>query len=299
MPKTTSADYARIEQAIYYLEENFRAQPTLQEVANQVGLSEYHFQRLFQRWAGVSPKRFLQYLTLEYAKELLNEPKSNGKQPSLLDITYEAGLSSPGRLHDLFITYEAMTPGEYKAQGAGMTIRYGYHPSPFGECLLATTDRGICGLYFVGQNDRAASFAALQKNWPKAIFAEDVAETEAQVQATFPEMLPEKVLPTSPSLRLLLKGTPFQLKVWQALVNIPSGDLVSYNDIAAAVGQPNAARAVGSAVGRNAIGYLIPCHRVIRKVGHYGPYRWGAPRKKAIIGWEAARREQVMVSMQG
>ncbi|MEM7035304.1 MAG: methylated-DNA--[protein]-cysteine S-methyltransferase, partial [Chloroflexota bacterium] len=237
----------------------------------------------------------LQFLTLEYAKSLLRENERDYKQPSLLDITYDAGLSSPGRLHDLFVTYEAMTPGEYKAQGQGVTIRYGYHPSPFGECLIATTERGICGLYFVPGDDRQTCFAALQKNWAKATFEEDTEQTLPLVQTIFSSEQSEGSTPSDTPIKLLLKGTPFQLKVWQALLQVPFGSLVSYNDIAEAIEQPTAARAVGSAVGRNAIGYLIPCHRVIRKMGNYGPYRWGAPRKKVIIGWEAAQREQQLI----
>lgn len=275
-----SEDYMRIEVAIRFLEQNFRQQPDLKTVADQIGLSEYHFQRLFSRWAGISPKRFLQFLTLEYAKNLLADSQS------VLDATYEAGLSSSGRLHDLFITYEAMTPGDYKKAGTGLTIKYGFHPSPFGECLLAVTGRGICGLSFIQDGNRAQALAELKANWPKASFCEDEAYTQPFTEQIFAGDRPTRQKP----LTLLLKGTSFQLKVWQALLEIPAGALVSYGDIADYIGQPAAARAVGSAVSRNPIGFLIPCHRVIRKMGLVGSYHWGTTRKKAMIGWEAAQK---------
>ena len=282
-----ATDYRRVAQAIQFIEDNLQNQPDLKTIADHVGLSEHHFQRLFRRWAGVSPKRFLQFLTLEYAKGLLSNGRPSMGGQSLLEVTYESGLSSPGRLHDLFITYEAMTPGEYKRQGAGLTIAYGFHTTPFGEALLAMTDRGICGLYFVQAGNRTQALAAMQANWPRANFQEESAQTEPVVEQIFDSTDPAERQP--PSLKLLLRGTPFQVKVWEALLRVPGGRLVSYNDIAAQIGQPTAARAVGNAVGRNPIGYLIPCHRVIRKVGQIGPYRWGSTRKKAIIGWEAAQ----------
>lgn len=286
-----AADYHRVEAAILYLEENFRDQPNLKTMADQAGLSEFHFQRIFSRWAGISPKRFLQYLTLEYTKSRLiadthntNGIVTNG-QASLLDISYDAGLSGAGRLHDLFIHYEAMTPGEYKKQGAGLDIVYGFHATPFGECLLAITDRGICGLTFTQVDGQEQTLATLKANWSKANFTEDAAKTEPMIKTIFGA----GDSTDNQTLNILLKGTPFQIKVWQALLDIPAGQLVSYQDVAAAIGQPKASQAVGNAVGRNHIGYLIPCHRVIRKVGEAGPYRWGAARKKAIIGWEAAQ----------
>lgn len=270
-------DYGRIEQAIRYLEQHFQNQPDLKEVADHVGLSEYHFQRLFSRWAGISPKRFLQFLTVEYAKHLLAESNN------LLDVTYEAGLSSPGRLHDLFITCEALTPGEFKRKGAGLTIHYGFQPTPFGDCLLAVTDRGICGLMFVAEGKREEELTALQANWLQAEWVEDVEQIRPFITRIFSPHA-DKPLP------LFLSGSNFQLKVWQALLNIPNGSLVSYDTIAAWVGSPKAARAIGTALAHNPIGYLIPCHRVIRKAGVIGEYRWGSTRKKAILGWEAARR---------
>ncbi len=271
-------DYNRIERAVLFLEENFKRQPDLKEVATSIGLSEYHFQRLFSRWAGVSPKRFLQFLTLEYAKELLEESRN------LLDVTYAAGLSSPGRLHDLFITCEAMTPGEYKKQAAGLEIAYGFHATPFSQCLLSTTERGICGLDFVADGERDSALEELKNRWPKATFVEDAERTRPFAERIFNAVKDKRDLP------LLLKGTNFQIKIWQALLKIPPGAVVSYNDIAAHIGQPKAAQAVGNAIALNPIGFVIPCHRVIQKVGNIGGYHWGAVRKKAMLGWEASRK---------
>lgn len=274
-----STDYGRIEAAIHYLEQNFQEQPSLADVAAHVGLSEYHFQRLFSRWAGTSPKRFLQFLTIQHAKKLLADSQS------VLDTAYDAGLSSPSRLHDLFVTHEAVTPGEFKQQGAGLTIQYGFHSSPFGDCLIAITERGICGLSFVEDGDRTAALATLQANWPQAKLLEDQAATRPFIEPIFGLSNGSK----RPSLPLYLKGTNFQIQVWQALLKIPAGTAVSYGDVAQMIGKPKAARAVGSAVSQNPIGYLIPCHRVIRQSGELGQYRWGNGRKKAILGWEAVR----------
>jgi len=273
-----STDYARIEQAIRYLERNFQQQPTLPEIAGSVGLSEYHFQRLFTRWAGISPKRFLQFLTVEYAKQLLAESNS------VLEVTYEAGLSSPGRLHDLFVTCEAVTPGQFKQNGQGVTIAYGFHPSPFGECLLAVTGRGICGLAFVADS-RQQSLGELQQRWREATLVADPGQTQPLAEQIFDPASGQPALP------VVLKGTNFQLKVWQALLNIPPGAAVSYQAVAAYIGQAGAARAVGQALARNPVGFLIPCHRVIRRVGLVGDYAWGSTRKQAILGWEAAHRQ--------
>ncbi|MCB0154097.1 MAG: methylated-DNA--[protein]-cysteine S-methyltransferase [Anaerolineae bacterium] len=275
-------DYARIEQAILFLEKNFRRQPSLKEIADSVGLSEYHFQRLFTRWAGLSPKRFLQYLSVNYAKTLLAETSN------LLDVTYETGLSSPGRLHDLFVTYEALTPGEFKKKGAGLTIHYGFHPTPFGCCLLAVTERGICGLTFVAVGEREAALNRLQGDWPQATLVEDSAHTQPFIAQIFAS---EPAGAGANALKLYVSGTNFQVKVWEALLKIPPGTVVAYDTVAELIGQPAAVRAVGGAAKNNPIGFLIPCHRVIRKVGDIGGYRWGTPRKKAILGWEAARRE--------
>lgn len=273
----SALDYARVEQAILYLEENFVNQPSLAEVAARVGLSDYHFQRLFTRWAGISPKRFLQFLTVEYAKSLLDQSQS------VLDVTYETGLSSPGRLHDLFITCEALTPGQFKKKGAGLTIRYSFHASPFGDCLMAVTDKGICGLSFANPGDHDSVFEALVRRWPKAAFVESLDDTAPLIASVFEPGHHDK------PLRLYLQGSNFQLKVWQALLKIPPGMLLNYQTIAEHIGQPLAARAVGQATGANPIGFIIPCHRVIRKVGAIGGYRWGTSRKRAIFAWESAQ----------
>lgn len=270
-------DYRRIEQAILYLEKHVHSQPELGEIASAVGLSEYHFQRIFSRWAGISPKRFLQFLTKEGAKELLAQSEN------LLDTTYEVGLSSLGRLHDLFVTTEAVTPGEYKSGGAGLTIRYGLHDTPFGKALIGVTERGICHLGFAGGSEGQA-IDALVADWRKAKMVEDHKATAPLVGPIF-DLSKRGVTP----LRLHLRGTNFQLKVWEALLRIPPGAAISYEGLAAQAGRPGASRAVGTALGRNPIAVLIPCHRVIRKLGEFGNYRYGATRKMALLGWEAAQ----------
>lgn len=276
-------DYSRIEQAIHFLEENYHRQPELREVADSVHLSEFHFQRMFRRWAGISPKRFVQYLTLEHAKKCLVGSHS------VLDATYDAGLSSPGRLHDLFVNIEAMTPGEYKARGAGLSIHYGLHGSPFGDCLLAVTDRGVCGLGFVGGAGPAQILGDFQSRWPAAHWEENALLTQPYIGRIFAG---ERRSANRP-ITLVLRGTNFQLKVWEALLKIPMGSVVPYENLAVTVCSARAARAVGSAVGRNPIAFLIPCHRVIRKGGEIGGYHWGSARKKAILAWEAARAEGI------
>lgn len=274
-----NADYFRIEKAIMLIEKEFPAQPGLREIATHIGLSEYHFQRLFSRWVGISPKRFLQFLTKEYAKKLL-ENSSN-----LLDVTYEAGLSSPGRLHDLFITCEAVTPGEYKSKGDGITIRYGFHPSPFGECFLAITKRGICGLYFNKDGNRDQTVSKFNDYWQNANLIEDQHASRKPATQIFDSTFSKETAP----LHLILNGTNFQIKVWEALLKIPFGRVVTYQDVAAHIGSPKAVRAVGSAVGKNPISFIIPCHRVIRKTADFGNYGGGKARKKAMLGWEAAQ----------
>lgn len=274
----SAADYRRVEQAILFLEKNFPQQPSLKEIAGNVGVSEFHFQRLFARWVGISPKRFLQFLTKEYAKQLLAESRS------VLDVSYESGLSGPGRLHDLFVACEAVTPGEFKNKGTGLSITYGFHPSPFGECLLAVTERGVCGLSLGPVSGRKRMLASLKKSWKRARFTEDSNGTRALVRRVFALFGKAKPAP----LHLFFQGTNFQLKVWEALLRIPAGSVVTYQDIARHIGMPLAARAVGNAVGQNPIPFLIPCHRVIRKSGQSGNYGLGPARKKAILGWEAA-----------
>ena len=268
--KQLSDDYKRIEQAILYLEENYKEQPSLEDVAASVGLSEYHFQRLFTRWAGVSPKRFLQFLTKESAKELLKQSEN------LLDTTHQVGLSSLGRLHELFVTTEAVTPGQYKSSGAGVAIRYGIHPTPFGKCLIATTDRGVCNLSFV-QTSEGDAIDNLVAEWAQAKMIEDQRSTYLMLEPIFD--LDYRGKP----LGLHLRGTNFQLKVWEALLQIPTGTVTTYKGIAERIGNPKALRAVGTAVGHNPIAVLIPCHRVINTVGEFGKYRYGTARKKAIL----------------
>ena len=274
--QTKPDDYSRIEKAIHYLDRRFPEQPDLAEVAKSVNLSPYHFQRLFKRWAGISPKRFLQFLMLDYAKHALE------RSGNVLDAAYAAGLSSPSRLHDLFVSVEAVTPGEFKRRGAGLRIRYGFHASPFGECLLATTDRGICAMYFV-TNGRKAVLNEVRQRWPGADFVLDPDSTSRYLNRIFPRNNHRGKLPID------LRGTNFQVKVWQALLEIPPGAVVPYEDLAARVGNPKATRAVGTAVGQNPIAFIIPCHRVIRKVGAIGNYHGGVERKRAILAWEAAR----------
>lgn len=272
-------DYLRIEQAIHYLENHYREQPSLEDLAASAGLSEYHFQRIFTRWAGVSPKRFLQFLTKEGAKDLLDQSEN------LLNTTLQVGLSSLGRLHDLFVTAEAVTPGEYKSRGEGLTIRYGLHPTPFGKCLIGVTERGICHLGFV-QDSEGETVDALVAEWQHARMIEDRAATAPLVAPIF-DMSRRPAAP----LRVHLRGTNFQLKVWEALISIPTGAVTTYERIAGQIGRPSAWRAVGTAIGHNPIAVLIPCHRVIRKAGNFGNYRYGAPRKKALLAWEFARQQ--------
>jgi AraC family transcriptional regulator, regulatory protein of adaptative response / methylated-DNA-[protein]-cysteine methyltransferase len=274
-----SEDYDRIAQAIAFMRQHYLSQPDLATVAQHIGLSEYHFQRLFTHWAGISPKRFLQYLTIEYAKSKINQTKS------LLDLTLDAGLSSPGRLHDLFVNLEAMSPGEFKAGGAGLQIHYGIHDTPFGKALIATTTRGICNLHFLDAVDRLTAEQSLRQSWSNAEITHDVKATQPLHDSIFDSSISKDRKP----LTLLVKGTNFQIQVWRALLKVPFGGMTTYQSIAETIGRPTATRAVGTAVGNNPIGYLIPCHRVIRASGELGGYRWGLERKTAILGWEASR----------
>lgn len=269
--RQSNEDYLRIEQAILYVDRNAQNQPELGEVANAVGLSEFHFQRLFTRWAGISPKRFLQFVTRENAKELLD------RSENLLDTTHQVGLSSLGRLHDLFVTTEAVTPGEYKSRGAGLTIRYGLHPSPFGKCLVGVTERGICHLGFV-QNSESEALDDLVENWKQARMIEDYNATAPLIGPIFDLDQRRKH-----GLNLHLRGTNFQIKVWEALMLIPPGSVTTYEHIGKMIGQKSASRAVGNAVAHNPVAVLIPCHRVLRKLGEFGNYRYGTLRKKALL----------------
>jgi AraC family transcriptional regulator, regulatory protein of adaptative response / methylated-DNA-[protein]-cysteine methyltransferase len=275
---TKPTDYERVEEAIRYIESRASDQPSLDEIAARLNLSPFHFQRLFKRWAGVSPKRFLQYVTVEGAKRLLDE------SASVLDAALESGLSSPSRLHDLFVGAEAVTPGEFKASGRGLELRYGFHETPFGPCFLATSPRGVCALEFTdGAGEKAAALTAFRRRWKEADLIEDGAPGAAILASRFGGVGREPIL-------LHLEGTNFQLKVWKALLSIPEGRLISYGRLAEMIGSPGSARAVGTALGQNPVGLLIPCHRVLRSTGEIGGYRWGVERKKAIIAWEASAR---------
>lgn len=266
--------YTVVARAIEYISASALAQPSLAEIARAVHVSEYHLQRVFAAWAGISPKRFLQFLTKEYAKQALRE------SADLLSATAAAGLSSPGRLHDLLVSCEAMTPGEIKARGAGVSIGHGLAPTPFGLALAGWTPRGLCYLAFC-DGDEDAHVAELLAQWPAATPRRDDAEAAAYVARMFPET------PRRGRLHLVLRGTNFQIKVWEALLNIEPSQVVSYGQLAALAGSPRAQRAVGGALAANTLAYLIPCHRVIRESGEVGSYRWGSARKRAMLAWEA------------
>lgn len=288
-------DYERVEAVIRYLEGHAGEQPELAELADHVGVSPAHLQRTFRRWAGISPKRFLQFITAKHARRLLEI------RPNLQEVAWDAGLSGPGRLHDLLVNVHAMTPAEARAGGAGVELVWGLHPSPFGPCLLAVSPRGVAFLSFPEMapspegppdpwertgSDEADPPQELQEAWPEARFRRDPQTTGALVRRIF--AAPDGTEPPRP-LTLHIRGTNFQIRVWEALLRIPAGRVVTYGDLAEAVGSPQGARAVGSAVGRNPISWIIPCHRVIRGTGILGEYRWGSARKKAMLGWEAAR----------
>ncbi len=277
-PEQLTTDYARIEKAIRFLDRERAAAPSLAAVAEHVGLSEAHFQRLFTRWAGISPKRFLQHRTAEVVKRLLRERRA------LLDVTYEAGLSGLGRLHDLVVNAEAVTPGEYQRAGEGLTLRYGFHPTPFGECLIAVTPRGVCHLAFTAPISRSAALERLRSEWGAATLVADQAGTRDAAARAFPP--PGSA--AMPGLALHVKGTNFQLKVWRALLEVPPGTVTTYGALAAAIGEPKASRAVGTAVGSNPVSYLIPCHRVIRSTGELGGYAWGPDRKRVMLALETS-----------
>ena len=266
--------YDRIEKVIRHIQTHHQEQPRLSELSKVAGLSAFHFHRLFTRWAGITPKVFLKCITNEHAKRLL------ARSRDLLDVSFEAGLSGPGRLHDLLVTVEGVSPGEFKSKGAGVEIRYGFHQSPFGVCLIGLTERGVCHLAFLASaSDRQLALKQLRLKWPKAILRLDPRAAKRTGQTIFSRRRGK--------LAIHLRGTGFQVKVWQALLRIPPGALLSYGDIAKAIGKPSASRAVGTAVGSNGIGFLIPCHRVIRDTGILGDYRWGPERKRALLAWES------------
>ncbi len=278
MTNQALADYARIERAIRFLDANRAAHPSLAQVARHAGLSESHFQRLFTRWAGISPKRYIQHQTADLLTTLLRSERS------VLEATFEAGLSGPGRAHDLVLNAEAVTPGDVARAGDGLTIKYGFHGTPFGECLIGLTPNGICHLAFLGPVRRADALARLKHDWPRATFMADQRSTSAAVARAFPAPGERAV----PGLALHVKGTNFQLKVWRALLAVPDGGATTYGVIAAAIKEPDASRAVGNAVGRNPISWLIPCHRVLRSTGALGGYAWGPDRKRVMLAWERA-----------
>lgn len=274
--------YEQIARAIEHLTATFREQPTLADLADQANVSEFHFQRLFTEWAGVSPKKFSQYLTLDYAKKQLRAGAP------LAAAAHDAGLSGTGRLHDLFVTIEGITPGQFKQGGAGLVLQYGVFDSPFGPFVLGAINEKIALLHFLADSETPAQVAAAA--WPEATLQADSSGLQLLAAAVFPDPTSK---PTNKPLPVIMRGSAFQLKVWEALLKIPEGRLASYDQIADAIGQPTASRAVGTAIGSNPIGYLIPCHRVIKKTGLFGGYRWGTERKQAMLGWEAARVERL------
>jgi AraC family transcriptional regulator, regulatory protein of adaptative response / methylated-DNA-[protein]-cysteine methyltransferase len=278
-PVAGGGDYAVVKRAVAYISTRWRDQPSIETIAEHVGLSASHFQHLFKRWAGLTPKAFLQAITIDHARERLRD------SASVLDAAYDVGLSGPGRLHDLFVAHEAMTPGDYRRRGEGMSLSYGFHPSPFGEAIVVTTPRGVAGLGFVDEGARAAALADMQKRWPRATLIHDQGATAATARRAFD---PREWRPDRP-LRVVMIGTDFELRVWETLLRVPMGAATTYADIARHIGQPTAARAVGAAVGRNPISFVVPCHRVLGRSGALTGYHWGLARKQAIIGWEAGR----------
>jgi AraC family transcriptional regulator of adaptative response/methylated-DNA-[protein]-cysteine methyltransferase len=279
MKEQEQSNFSRIADAIDYISRNFKTQPGLDEIADNIHLSPFHFQRLFTEWAGVSPKKFLQYISLEYAKKMLKE-----SQATLFDTALETGLSGTSRLHDLFVKIEGMTPGEYKNGGENLAIRYSYAESPFGNILVASTPKGICHVAFT--DDEKEAFDSLQKIFPNASYRQMVDLIQQNALHIFTHDWSRL-----DQIKLHLKGTAFQIKVWETLLKIPAGRLASYGAIARQIQQPRASRAVGSAIGENPVAFLIPCHRVIQSTGSFGQFHWGSNRKTAMIGWEAAREQ--------
>ena len=277
-----NSDYQRIEHAIKYLRENAARQPNLDQLARASGLSSYHFQRLFRRWAGVSPKQFLKFLTVQHARQLI------ASSMPMLDTCFEVGLSGPGRLHDHFVTVEAVTPGELKLQGAGLQIVCGMIETPFGKAFVATTERGLCGLEFVGTETTQSAIKRLSSEWPRAAIERNDAIVSQRTANLFSHKDGRE------EIKLLIRGTNFQIQVWQALLKIPQGNICAYGQLAEYIGRPEATRAVASAVGANRIAYLIPCHRVLRAGGELGGYRWGLARKQAMLAREFASCENAV-----
>jgi AraC family transcriptional regulator of adaptative response/methylated-DNA-[protein]-cysteine methyltransferase len=278
---TAAADYDVVRRAIAHIRGNWRAQPEIDQIADAAGVSATDLHHLFRRWCGLTPKAFLQALTLSSARELLRS------SASVLDAAYEVGLSGPGRLHDLFVTHEAMSPGEWKSGGEGLSVAHGFHPSPFGSALVMTTERGLAGLAFADPGEEEAALDDMRGRWPKARYGEDKDRTGAIARRIFDPTLwrPER------PLRVMLIGTDFEVRVWETLLGIPMGRATTYSDIAVKLGKPTAARAVGAAVGKNPVSFVVPCHRVMGKSGDLTGYHWGITRKRAMLGWEAGRVE--------
>lgn len=270
-------NYSRIAEAINYIKENFKRQPSLEQIAEHVNLSPFHFHKIFADWAGTTPKKFLQYISTEYAKKLLKE-----NQASLFDVAFETGLSGTSRLHDMFVTFEGMTPAEYKNGGKSLVINYSFAESPFGNLILASTTKGVC--YMAFEDDEVKALHNLIRKFPNAAFERKIDLNQQNASFIF-----QHDWSKLSQIKLHLKGTPFQLKVWESLLRIPMGRLSTYGTIAEKIGFPGASRAVGTAIGSNPVAFLIPCHRVIQSSGTFGGYMWGNTRKTAMIGWEGAR----------
>jgi AraC family transcriptional regulator, regulatory protein of adaptative response / methylated-DNA-[protein]-cysteine methyltransferase len=274
-----AADYDVVRRAIGHIRGHWREQPEIEAIAEAAGVTPTELHHLFRRWAGLTPKAFLQALTLDGARQLLRD------SASVLDATYEVGLSGPGRLHDLFVTHEAMSPGEWKTGGEGLTIRFGFHPSPFGSALVMATERGLAGLAFADPGEEPAALADMKARWPRATYVEDSARTAAIARRIFDSSQWQQSQP----LRVVLIGTDWEVRVWETLLQIPMGRLTTYSDIASKVRSPAAARAVGAAVGKNPVSFVVPCHRVVGKSGELTGYHWGITRKRAMLGWEAGQ----------
>ena len=270
-------DYELVKHTLAFISENWRDQPSLETLADQAGLSATHLQRLFTRWAGLSPKAFLQAVTLDHARELLRD------SASILDASYELGLSGPGRLHDLFVTHEGMSPGTFKVRGRGLNIQYGFHDCPFGRALILITSEGLAGLAFADEGKEKSALADMTSRWPEATYVENHQATASYAKRIFES---ERWKPDQP-LRVVFIGSDFEIRVWETLLRIPFGKASTYSDIASHIGKPKAARAVGAAVGKNPISFVVPCHRVLGKSGGLCGYHWGLTRKRAILGWEA------------
>ena len=280
--RAAATDYDIVRRAIGHIREHWRAQPEIDAIAEASGVTPTELHHLFRRWAGLSPKAFLQAITLDNARNLLRD------SASVLDATYEVGLSGPGRLHDLFVTHEAMSPGEWKSGGQGLTIHYGFHPSPFGNALVMASERGLAGLAFADAGGEKATLADMRRRWPNAQYVEDLARTAPLARRIFDPMRWRAEEP----LRVVLIGTDWEVRVWDALLKIPMGRLTSYSDIATKLCAPKAARAVGAAVGKNPLAFVVPCHRVVGRSGALTGYHWGLTRKHAMLGWEAGRGTQ-------